>query len=112
MQAALDGGGGGGVSGGCGEPPLVVECVVRCPDGSRCAAPLPAGAPLAALFALVEARWVEAPGAPQLPPDFALATTFPRRRIARPAAAGEEPPTTLRDAGLADSRQQMFLVEM
>ena len=57
----------------------------------------------------VEAQWREPAGASPLPRDFALATTFPRRRVARPASDADA--TTLREAGLADSKQQMFQVE-
>ena len=42
--------------------------------------------------------------------DYALATSYPRRRFVRPPGGAEEGPT-LRDAGLADQRQQAFFAE-
>ena len=101
--------------------PSLVQCVVRCPDGSRAAARLPPTAPLAALFWLVDARAVDA--ALAAGSEFALATQFPRRRFVRPCSTGDAGVAdggadaaadglSLMDAGLGESPQQAFFVEL
>ena len=90
----------------------LVSCAVRFPDGSRCTFSLRASAPLAALFWSVDARGPP-PGLPEGRVEYALATQYPRRRWERPRSGDSALPhgPTLREAGLADSRQQAFFVE-
>jgi hypothetical protein len=101
-----------------GDALKIIECVVRCADGSRCSFSLSADAPLAALFWMVDVRATSLPKG-----EYALATTFPRRRFLRPvdhddhdaqmqAVQGRphELPT-LSSEGLADAPQQAFFME-
>ena len=90
-----------------GEGQSRIECVVRLPDGARCSASLAATAPLKALFWMVDAAG--SLGAA----DYALATTYPRRRFARPpdgSASGGEGATLLSE-GLASESRVAFFVE-
>ena len=88
---------------------------MRLPDGSRCSAALRGDAPLAALFWLVDAR---APAAVRSGRDFALATTFPRRRFLRPEDdedhGQERGPLrrTLATEGLAGEGRLAFFAEL
>lgn len=87
-------------------PPKWIDCVARLPDGSRCTARLPSTAPLLALFWLVDARATEA--AMPAGREFALTTSYPRRRFVRPA----DESATLQSEGLGDAPQQAFFVEL
>jgi hypothetical protein len=87
-------------------PPKWIDCVARLPDGSRCTARLPSTAPLLALFWLVDARATEA--AVPAGREFALTTSYPRRRFVRPA----DESATLQSEGLGDAPQQAFFVEL
>mmetsp|Transcript_20246 Transcript_20246/g.57062 ORF Transcript_20246/g.57062 Transcript_20246/m.57062 type:complete len:449 (-) Transcript_20246:222-1568(-) len=78
---------------------------VRCPDGARCVRRFEPTAPLEAAFALVEASWVEAVGAPLLPPAFALVAQFPRRVFSREGAAA----VTLEQAGLGAAHEALLV---
>ena len=80
-----------------------VGVAIRLPDGTRCTRRFAPEAPLASLFALVEASaWAECPA------HFALAASYPRRVFSRDdAAAGR----TLADAGLVSAQEALF-VEM
>jgi ubiquitin fusion degradation protein 1 len=80
---------------------------IRCPDGSRCVRRFAVTDPLECAFALVEAMWAEAEGAPLLPAGFRLAAQFPRRVFSREGAEG----VTLARAGLG-SAQEALLVEL
>uniref|UniRef100_A0A7S4BTC4 UBX domain-containing protein n=1 Tax=Chrysotila carterae TaxID=13221 RepID=A0A7S4BTC4_CHRCT len=93
--ASASGGSGGGE----------VKVVVRCPDGSRCSGTFARTAPLALLFALVEAEWVEALGAPLLPQEFRLAASYPRRAFDRAQAQA----ATLESAGLGSAQEALFV---
>mmetsp|Transcript_53038 Transcript_53038/g.93550 ORF Transcript_53038/g.93550 Transcript_53038/m.93550 type:complete len:125 (-) Transcript_53038:238-612(-) len=86
----------------------LVEYVIRCPDGSRCAARLSPASPFAALFWLVDSR-----AAAVLPLDFRLVTTFPRKCYERPPA-GEDITAgpTLHEMGLGVDKQYAFFVEV
>ena len=86
-----------------------VQCVIRCPDGSRCVRRLHATDSVALLFALVEARWQEPPDAAPLPAAFRLAAQFPRRVVARPAPDAAGP--SLMEVGLS-SAQESLVVEL
>lgn len=83
---------------------MVITCAFKLPDGGRCTGSLSADAPLLALWWTLDAGGHAPPGR-----DFALATSFPRRRLLRPVSQAED---TLRTAGLADSKQQAFFVEL
>ena len=99
-----------------------IQCAVRCPDGSRCSIKLRRSDPLAALFWLVDAQASIPAGV-----EFALVTSFPRRRFLRPARpsasraqlqpqpqaeAQPQEESTMESAGLVDSSQQAFFVEL
>lgn len=86
-----------------------VQCVIRCPDGSRCVRRLHATDSVALLFALVEARWNEPPDAAPLPAAFRLAAQFPRRVVTRPATDATGP--SLMEVGLS-SAQESLVVEL
>ena len=86
-----------------------LDVAVRCPDGARLRARLAAGAPLAALFDLVEARWAEAEGGPLLPDAFRLASAFPRRVFERPADGGGALHEAMEAAGLGGGQVALSL---
>jgi hypothetical protein len=83
-----------------------ISCAVRLPDGARHTFSLSSGAPLAALWWSLESSG----DIHRLPAEFALCTSFPRKRFVRPDnAAGAA--STLASSGLADSMQQAFFIE-
>ena len=86
-----------------------VQCVVRCPDGSRCVRRLRADDGVALLFALVEAEYAEPEGGAPLPAAFSLAAQFPRRVLLRPE--GDTAGPSLAEAGLS-SPQESLVVEL
>ena len=109
LASLLDGGGSSSSADGVGgDGSRIVKCAAKLPDGSRASFELPSDAPLAALWWSIDAKG-ELPG---LPPgrDYALATSYPRRRFLRPAD-GAAQAETLRSSGLADAAQQAFFVE-
>ena len=86
-----------------------VQCVVRCPDGSRCVRRMRAADGVSLLFALVEAEYVEPEGGAPLPAAFSLAAQFPRRVLLRPDGGTAGP--SLAEAGLS-SPQESLVVEL
>ena len=103
--------------------PVRVSCAVKLPDGRRCTFNVPSGAPLTALWWSVDAQGFGGGNA-----DYALVTSYPRRRLLRPTtypmltrttdisdAAADASSTagpTLRSEGLAEPAQQAFFLEM
>jgi len=79
----------------------LVSVAIRCPDGTRCVRPFAPTDAVESLFRLVEASALE-----DLPEEFALVASYPRRVISR-AAHGA---SSLRDAGLS-ARQEALFVE-
>ena len=97
----------------------MIDVVVRCPDGSRYARQLRADSPLVAVFWIVDTQAT----ASAIPDgrDFALATSYPRRRFLRPSEPQEPSQQqeqffsgsiTLLSSGLAATAQLTFFVDL
>ena len=83
-----------------------VSCVAKLPDGSRVAFSLRGSAPVAALWWSIEAQ--SQGDVAGVPPgrDYALVTSYPRRRLVRPAEGVGQ---TLSEAGLKGPQEAFFL---
>jgi len=78
-----------------------ISIAVRCPDGTRCSRRFRSDAPLALLFALVEASAWEA-----LAPSFTLTASYPRRVFRREEAADGR---SLSSSGLSGKQEALFV---
>mmetsp|Transcript_75101 Transcript_75101/g.149128 ORF Transcript_75101/g.149128 Transcript_75101/m.149128 type:complete len:441 (-) Transcript_75101:272-1594(-) len=78
-----------------------ISIAVRCPDGTRCSHRFRGDAPLALLFALVEASAWET-----LAPSFTLTASYPRRVFRREDAADGR---SLVAAGLSGKQEALFV---
>lgn len=89
--------------------PVRVACAVKLPDGTRCTFNVASCAPLMALWWSVD---VQVGGGMR---DYALVTSYPRRKLLRPSCyprlGSTEDTPTLRSEGLAEPPQQAFFVE-